>query len=124
MVRQFIIIRGVDTEIEFRGLRGKYFYYCAGGCIGSIFLTLVLYILSFPVLVALLVLVLGSGFSVYYCYTLNNKYGRWGDVKQPVRSMKPDAVYQNNPFRQLLPPQRVLADLIKTTRISKKPASR
>lgn len=120
MVRQFIIIRGVDTEIEFRGLRGKYFYYCAGGCTGSIFVTLVLYILSFPLLLSLLVLVVGAGFSLYYFYMLNNKYGRWGDVKQPVRSMKPGAVYQNNSFRQLIPRQAILTQLVHASRTKKK----
>lgn len=102
MARVYPIFRGVDNELEFRGLRGKYFYYAVGGVIGSIFLTLVLYIVGVNLLVALVLLVATGGGALGYAYSANKKYGRWGDVKQPVRTLKPHFVSQTRSFRQVV----------------------
>ena len=37
-MKAYIIHRGVDNEIEFRGLRGKHFYYAAICVIATLFL--------------------------------------------------------------------------------------
>lgn len=102
MARVYPVFRGVDNELEFRGLRGKYFYYAVGGVIGSIFLTLLLYILGINLFLALLLMVATGCGVLFYTYSANKKYGRWGDVKQPVRTLKPHFVYQTRPFRQLV----------------------
>ena len=102
MARVYPVFRGVDNELEFRGLRGKYFYYAVGGVIGSIFVTLLLYILGVNLFLALLLMVATGSGVLFYMYSANKKYGRWGDVKQRVRSLKPHFVYQTRPFRQLV----------------------
>jgi Domain of unknown function (DUF4133) len=66
MARVYPVFRGVDNELEFRGLRGKYFYYAVAGAIGSIFLTLMLYILGVNVLLAMLLMVMVGGGALYY----------------------------------------------------------
>jgi hypothetical protein len=102
MARVYPILRGVDNELEFRGLRGKYFYYAVAGVIGGIFLALLLYIVGINLLVAFALMVLTAGGSLIYVFSANKTYGRWGTVKQPVRRLKPHYVYQNRSFRQLI----------------------
>lgn len=102
-MKSFPIFRGADNEIEFRGLRGLYFYYAAGGLITSVFATLFGYILGAPILLAVLFLLIGSGGTLTWCYSRNNRYGRWGAVKQQVRQLKPAFVCQYNSFNRLIP---------------------
>ena len=65
-MKSFPVFRGVDNEIEFRGLRGKYFYYAAVGIIASIFLTLFLYIIGLNTLIAISVLLMSAGSTLFY----------------------------------------------------------
>lgn len=102
-MKAYSIYRGVDNEIEFRGLRGQYFYYAAGGLIASVFFTLFSYILGLPILLAILFLSLGAGGTLGWCYTQQGRYGRWGAVKQQVGRLKPGFVCQYQSFNRLVP---------------------
>ena len=102
MARVYPVYRGVDNELEFRGLRGKYFYYAVGGVIGGIFVTLLLYIFGVNLFLSLVLMLLLGGGVLFYAYSANKKYGRWGDVKQPIRTLKPHFVYQTRSFRQMV----------------------
>lgn len=108
-MKSYPIHRGVDNEIEFRGLRGQHFYYAAGGLIASVFVTLFSYILGLPILVALLVLAVGSGGTLAWCYTQNNRHGRWGAVKQQVQRLRPQYVCQHQSFNRLVPVRTTVA---------------
>lgn len=102
-MKSYAIHRGVDNEIEFRGLRGMYFYYAAVGLIVSVFVTLFSYILGLPILLAILLLAVGAGGTLAWCYTQNGRYGRWGAVKQQVQRHKPSFVCQYQSFNRLVP---------------------
>lgn len=102
-MKSYPIYRGVDNEIEFRGLRGLYFYHAAGGLIASVFVTLLSYILGMSILPAILLLAVGSGGTLIWSYTRNNRYGRWGAVKQQVQRLKPSFVCQYRSFNRLIP---------------------
>lgn len=101
-MKSFSVFRGVDNEIEFRGLRGRYFYYAAIGIIVSIFLTLFLYIIGLNTLIAISVLVIGSAGTLYYTYDANKRHGRWGETKLAVKNHKPFFVCQNRSFSRLI----------------------
>ncbi|TAE39252.1 MAG: DUF4133 domain-containing protein [Runella slithyformis] len=101
-MKSFPVFRGVDNEIEFKGLRGKYFYYAAVGIVVSIFLTLFLYIIGLNPLLAISVLLLGAGSTLFYTYDANKRHGRWGTVKLAVKNQKPFFVYQNRSFARLV----------------------
>lgn len=102
LMKSFPVFRGVDNEIEFKGLRGKYFYYAAVGIVVSIFLTLFLYIIGLNPLLAISVLLLGAGSTLFYTYDANKRHGRWGTVKLAVKNQKPFFVYQNRSFARLV----------------------
>lgn len=101
-MKSFPVFRGVDNEIEFRGLRGKYFYYAAIGIIASIFLTLFLYIIGLNTLIAISVLLISAGSTLFYTYDANKRHGRWGENKLAVKNHKPFFVYQNHSFARLI----------------------
>lgn len=107
-MKSFPIYRGADNEIEFRGLRGTYFYYAAGGLIASVFTTLFGYILGAPILLAILYLLVGGAGTLCWCYYRNNQYGRWGAVKQSIQQAKPSFVCQQQSFNRLIPVRNTL----------------
>lgn len=94
--------RGVDNEIEFRGLRGKYFYYAATSLVGAIFITMMLYVFGVPIIISLGFLVLIGGGGVYYFTEQNKKHGRWGEVKSSLKGLKPGGVINKVPINQLM----------------------
>lgn len=102
-MKAYIIHRGVDNEIEFRGLRGKHFYSAAISVIGTLFLGLFLYMVGIPPLLTLLLLGVGGSGALWYIFRNNKRYGRWGTVKQTVRAQKPNFVCQHHSFGQLIP---------------------
>ena len=93
--------RGVDNEIEFKGFRGKYFYYAAACLVGAIFLTMMLYVFGVHIIITLVLLVTIGGGGVYYFHNQNETYGRWGDVKNSLKSLKPKGVVNKVPVNQL-----------------------
>lgn len=103
MAKIYIVYRSVDGDIEFRGLRGMYFYYAAGGSLGSLVLAMFLYILGLPILLVILLLVVGAGGTIFWAMRTNARYGKWGHVKQPQPARTPDFVYQTASFRALIP---------------------
>ena len=102
-MKAYIIHRGVDNEIEFRGLRGKHFYYAAICVIATLFLGLFLYIMGLNPLLTLLCLGIGGSGAMWFIFRNNKRYGRWGDVKQTVQAQKPNFVCQHRSFGQLIP---------------------
>jgi hypothetical protein len=101
-MKRYPIYRGIDNEIEFRGLRGRYFYLAAGGCVGCIMLTLLLHILGMPLPVSIVFLSLGLGVSYALPSAYNKSHGRWGFDKLPVRTMQPRHVVRYKSIRSIL----------------------
>ena len=78
-MKKYSIYRGIDNEIEFKGLRGRYFYHAAGGAVGFIMTTLLLHIVGVRSYSILNPSSLSSGWqpfttSLTYCYPLFNRY--------------------------------------------------
>lgn len=101
-MKSYTIYRGVDNEIEFRGLRGKHFYYAVICVIVVIFTGLFMYMLGIsPILALLFLSITGSG-GLWLIFRNNKRHGRWGDVKQVVSVQKPFFVCQQQSFRKLI----------------------
>jgi hypothetical protein len=107
-MKEYIIFKGVDHEIEFKGLRGKYFYMGAIGGVGSIFFCLVLVIIGIPSIIVFFILLLLLLISVSGTFHLNQKYGRWGMEKQPIQGRKSHFIHQRKPFHKIIPVQALL----------------
>lgn len=92
----FEINRGVENEIEFRGLRGKYVYYTALGIGLSIFLGIFLSIFGLPNFIMVVFVTTGIGGSTYWGYNENKKYGKWGRTKLEAQSKLPKVLYRTH----------------------------
>jgi hypothetical protein len=106
-MKSYPVHRGADNEIEFKGLRGRHFYYAASGLIGSVFCTLFGYIVGLPPLLAVFVLLAGSGATLGWSYRNNTRYGRWGADKWTVQRLKPHFIFQYDSFNRLLATQPI-----------------
>jgi Na+-transporting methylmalonyl-CoA/oxaloacetate decarboxylase gamma subunit len=107
-MKEFTIFKGVDNEIEFKGLRGKYFYFGAIGGVGSIFSCLILVIIGIPSVIVFLLLILLLITSISAAFHFSQKYGRWGMEKQPIQKRKPHFIHQGKPFHKIIPALTVL----------------
>ncbi|SEJ74553.1 protein of unknown function [Dyadobacter sp. SG02] len=101
-MKQHNIYRGIDNDIEFKGLRGKYFYYAIGAAVGIIFLTFLLYLIGLPTLFALAFLAIGLIATYIASYRYNTIYGKWGADKLPVTSMQPKYIVRRDSYNQLI----------------------
>ncbi|GAB3179631.1 DUF4133 domain-containing protein [Telluribacter humicola] len=101
-MKRYPIYRGVDNEIEFKGLRGRYFYYAVGGGVGCIMTALFLHILGVPILLNLFFLVAGLLASYLIPTTYNKSHGRWGFDKLSVQRLQPRYVVRYQSIRSLL----------------------
>jgi hypothetical protein len=101
-MKKYSIYRGIDNEIEFKGLRGRYFYYAAGGAVGFIMTTLLLHILGVPILFN--IVFLGSGLAASYLIptSYNKSHGRWGFDKLPVRSLQPKYIVRYKSIKSIV----------------------
>ncbi|WP_373513764.1 DUF4133 domain-containing protein [Persicitalea sp.] len=101
-MKKYSIYRGIDNEIEFKGLRGRYFYYAAGGAVGFIMTTLLLHILGVPVVFNIVFLGLGLVASYLIPTSYNKSHGRWGFDKLPVRSQQPKHIVRYRLIRSIV----------------------
>jgi hypothetical protein len=101
-MKKYSIYRGIDNEIEFKGLRGRYFYYAVGGAVGFIMTTLFLHILGVPILFN--IVFLGSGLVASYLIptSYNKSHGRWGFDKLPVRSLQPKYIVRYKSIKSIV----------------------
>lgn len=97
-----MIFRGVDSEIELYGLRGKYLYYAIGSGVGTIFFTIILFMFGSPALVNITILFAGLAGSYFYPTHQYKKNGRWGTEKLPIKASKPKVIFRKTSFKNLI----------------------
>lgn len=92
MDMDYLINKGVNRPIEFRGLRAQYIAYLAIGLVLLLIGFVILYVAKVPVYVCLaVVLVLGTGLFVAV-YRLNHTYGQYGLLKAAAYRQVPSAI--------------------------------
>ena len=86
---RYVINKGVNRPIEFKGLKAQYIYYLAGGLAFLLVLFSLLYIMGLPVyLVLVLILFMGGGL-FYGVNRLNQLYGEYGLMKRAAHKRLP-----------------------------------
>ncbi|GLU56505.1 transposase [Dyadobacter frigoris] len=98
-MKKYTIYRGIDNEIEFKGLKGWYFYYAAIGAVVTIMLTLFFHIIGIPLLISIIFLVTGLAASYFVTQHFNKNYGKWGFNKIPVVTMQPQYIVRRKAIR-------------------------
>lgn len=101
-MKEYRVYRGVDNQIEFKGLKGKYFYYGIGAILGVILFCFITYLLGVPAIIVIILLLAGMAAAYFMAHHYNQKYGRWGADKMPVTIMQPRHVIRKNTFRAMV----------------------
>jgi hypothetical protein len=85
----YLINKGINKPIEFKGLKAQYISILAAGLVILLLLFTVLYLLSFPVAGCLTVTGTGGGLLFRQVYRLSNRYGQYGLMKRSAKRYLP-----------------------------------
>jgi Domain of unknown function (DUF4133) len=92
------INRGVENEIEFKGLKGRYVYISGLGIGGSLFGGIFLTIIGFPNILSSIFAGVGAIGTTIYAFQQNKRNGRWGKDKKIAQGMYPTSMKRQNYF--------------------------
>jgi hypothetical protein len=91
-VSVYMINKGINKPIEFKGLKAQYIWYLGGGLLVLLILFAVLYICGLNPFVCLGT-ILGLGTTLFmYVYRLSHKYGEYGMMKKVAKRSIPKRI--------------------------------
>lgn len=92
MKKEFKIISGADSEMEFKGFTAQYIAIAAFGLLGCLLLFTFLYLMGCPMLFNALISGILYGIWHFRVYSLNKEYGRHGLMKKKTFQRIPDVI--------------------------------
>ena len=99
---EYGINKGVDRDVEFKGLRAQYLFIFAGGLLGVFILFVAMYLAGIPTAVCIAIgLVLGTAL-VAFTFYLNGKYGAHGLMKALAARRYPRRIIHRKRIQRLL----------------------
>ena len=88
----YVLNKGINKPIEFKGLKAQYIWYLGGGLLGLLILFAVLYICGVNPFVCLgVILLMGAGLFAYV-YRLSHTYGAYGLMKKVAKRRLPGTI--------------------------------
>ncbi|WP_268224954.1 DUF4133 domain-containing protein [Sinomicrobium oceani] len=84
--------KGINQSIEFKGLKAQYIWYLGGGVVILLILFAGLYILGFPPLVCVGIILALGVFLVLKVYKMSKTYGKYGLMKKLARRQIPKVI--------------------------------
>lgn len=85
----YIINKGINKPIEFKGLKAQYIGYLAAGLVSLLVLFAILYLIGLAVYLCLIIIA-GSGSLLFYkVFGLSHQYGEHGLMKRNARRYLP-----------------------------------
>src|SRR5689334_5970539 len=89
---EYMINKGVNAPIVFKGLQGQYIGYLGGG-LGALFVLFVLlYLIGVNTWICLLIALSGCVWLLSWAYRINKKFGVHGVMKQSAGRLLPRAI--------------------------------
>ena len=96
------INKGVDRDVEVKGLRAQYLFIFAGGLLGVFILFVAMYLAGISTAVCIAIgLVLGTAL-VAFTFYLNGKYGAHGLMKAMAAHRHPRRIIHRKRIQRLL----------------------
>ena len=89
---EYLINKGVNAEIEFKGLRGQYIYYLGGGLAVLLIVFVILYLCGVNTFICLSIVGAAGGYLFRWVYTTNAKFGVDGLMKKKARRLMPKMI--------------------------------
>ena len=90
----YSINKGIGRSVEFKGLKAQYLFIFAGGLLSVLILVMILYTVGVNSFVCLGVGVSMVSLVVWQTFSLNQKYGEHGLMKQAARKRHQRQSYQ------------------------------
>jgi hypothetical protein len=86
------INKGIGRTVEFKGLKAQYLFLFAGGLLGVLILTMVLYMVGVNSFICLFLGAGGALLIVWQTFSLNKKYGEHGLMKISAKKQHPNYI--------------------------------
>jgi hypothetical protein len=103
----FNINKGIGRTVEFKGLKAQYLFIFAGGLLGILILTMILYMAGVNSYICLFTGAGGASLIIWQTFKLNRKYGEYGLMKIGAKSKHPKYIICRKPiFRYLNNPSK------------------
>lgn len=96
MASVYIINKGINQPIVFKGLKAQYIWWLGGGLAGILILFAILYICGVNTFVCLGIALVSGGFLFVWVYRLSNTYGEFGMQKKAAKRMLPKVIRNNS----------------------------
>lgn len=88
----YLINKGINKSIEFKGLKAQYIWYFGGGVIALLILFAIMYIISINSFICIGIILLAGAGLVIKIYGLSNKYGEHGMMKAMAKRNVPKVI--------------------------------
>lgn len=92
----YVINKGINKSIEFKGLKAQYIWYLGGGILVLMVLFALLYIMGVSQYICLVIVLAAGGALVFKIYEMSNKYGEHGMMKMMAKRSIPKLVKSNS----------------------------
>jgi len=88
----YVINKGINKAIEFKGLKAQYIWFVAGAAVGTMILFAVMYVSGLSSYVCVPVALGVGGFLVSRIYGMSKRYGQYGLMKWRAQKVIPAAL--------------------------------
>ncbi len=95
------INKGIGKSVEFQGLKAQYLFIFGGGLLALFIITVILYMIGLPDMVAIGIGVGGAALLVWQTFSLNAKYGEHGLMKISAKRSHPRYIINRHRFSKL-----------------------
>ena len=104
----YIINKGINRSIEFKGLKSQYIWYLGAGVMGLLIVFAILYLIGINTYVTMFIVLALGAVMVMKIYAMSNKYGEFGLMKELAKRGIPKLVRCNSRkvFRDLAVSQK------------------
>ena len=92
----YIINKGINKPVEFKGLKAQYIWYLGGGLAATLVGFAILYICGVNMYLCLVIVVVAGGILFQRVYSMSRKYGEHGLMKKLGKRSVPDLVRNNS----------------------------
>lgn len=86
------INKGINSSIEFKGLKAQYIWYLAAGMLGLLLLFAMMYFIGINTYICLVIIAIAGVTMVMKVYAMSNKYGEHGMMKAMAKRTIPKII--------------------------------
>ena len=93
---EYVINKGVNAPIVFKGLQGQYIGYLGGGLAALLVVFVILYLAGVNTWICLMIAGSGGGYLFHWVYATNRKFGVHGVMKKSAHRLLPKTIFNHS----------------------------